>query len=397
MPRSRNSIDRAAVGVYRHSFVALFLAFCVVATLGCTDSRLGSQAATAITPASDGASPSATDSSDPFLGIDRSGAGDTTGGDATNGDAVVSDARPALCDGLAVRRAGTVANPELFEASGIVASRQYPGVFWAHNDSGSRPALFGIGREGEDLGSFPLPDTDGFDIEDIALLDGRVYLADIGDNNEVRDSVFVYAFDEPNPESAEGIGPVTTIELVYPDGPHDAEGFFVDPISGELAIVDKSFRFGGASTLLSPAPGRIFTAPLPDSSTPPGQPIELYQAGTVALDRLSLEASATGPEDALFTQLGLGGLATGASIRADGRAIALRTYATVWLFERTDDQSVAEALAGTPCEAPTLAEEQGEAVGFLADETSNPSQAAGFVTVSEGANPGLNLSEPQPR
>ena len=34
------------------------------------------------------------------------------------------------------------------EASGIVKSRRYPGIFWVHNDSGKPPALFAIRRDG---------------------------------------------------------------------------------------------------------------------------------------------------------------------------------------------------------------------------------------------------------
>ena len=66
---------------------------------------------------------------------------------------------------------------------------------------------------------------------------------------------------------------------------------------------------------------------------------------------------------------------------ADGALIAVRTYGSVWLFERGPGQSLAEALAGPPCEGGAAAETQGEAVGFL------PSAGDGqvrYVTVSEG-------------
>ncbi|MDH3683576.1 MAG: hypothetical protein OEV40_26960 [Acidimicrobiia bacterium] len=91
------------------------------------------------------------------------------------------------------------------------------------------------------------------------------------------------------------------------------------------------------------------------------------------------------PADALPAQLGLGGLATGADVRADGAVIAVRTYATVWLFARAEGQTIADALGSVPCEAPTRPEAQGEAIAFVADGTN------GFMTVSEGRNPDLNL------
>ena len=82
-------------------------------------------------------------------------------------------------------------------------------------------------------------------------------------------------------------------------------------------------------------------------------------------------------------------LATGADIRSDGELIAIRTYDTVWLFEREPDQTVAQALVGQPCEAPTRPEEQGEAVGFL-DGSSRA-----FVTIAEGTDPTINLTVEQ--
>ncbi len=377
------SFQRRSVSARPRRALLLVTALSLGVLVGCTDSRLSAQASTAVTPKPSGGE--ASEASQPLQ--------DET---AEVLESESPDTAPTvnLCDGLEVRTAGIVANPELIEASGIAASQQHPGVFWAHNDSGSQPTLYAIGSAGEDLGSFPVPGIAGIDVEDIALLDGSVYLADIGDNNERRSSVFVYRFDEPVPGSGEGIGPVATFEFVYPDGAHDAESFLVDPISRDLVILDKSFRIGGGDGgLLSPSPARIFVTPAPssDADGAAGEPITMEQVGTVAVDELALRATAEGPEDALFTQLGLGGLATGASIRNDGGAIAVRTYATVWLFDRSPGQSIAEALGGVPCEAPTLAEQQGEAVDFL------PGTGSGFVTVSEGSNPGLNVTEPRPR
>ena len=54
----------------------------------------------------------------------------------------------------------------------------------------------------------------------------------------------------------------------------------------------------------------------------------------------------------------------------------------MFIWAREDGQTVAEALAGTPCEAPSAIETQGEAIAFTPD-------ADGYYTVSEGANPTL--------
>lgn len=297
-------------------------------------------------------------------------------------DADEADGPSTLCDGMTARTDGRVANGRLLETSGLAVSRAHPGVYWAHNDSGHEPAVVALGPDGHDLGSFPLPDTSGVDIEDMALVDGTIYLADIGDNTQRRRTIAVYLFAEPDPGSPAPIDAVETITLRYPDGARDAEAFLVDPLTGELIIIEKRFRIGGSEGVLSPAPAEIFVA------NPPFDPggVELRSAGTVPLDALDRAATATVPADSPFGTLGVAGLATGADIRSDGLAIALRTYATVWLFDRADGQSVSDALAGQPCEAPTIPEPQGEAVAFLDDV------GAGFVTISEGVRPPVNTS-----
>jgi hypothetical protein len=286
------------------------------------------------------------------------------------------------CEGLEARSGGAVASDELTEVSGLAASAEHPGVLWAHNDSGHEPALYALSADGADRGRFPLPGVEAVDIEDMALAGGMVYLADIGDNDLERTEVALYRFPEPDPAAS---GPVEEVEVLrfrYPDGAHDAESLLVDPLSGEVAIVDKAIQLGfGDGTPLGPAPATVFTASPPFAG---GEVLELVAAGTVALDKLDLEAAseaATGPA----ADLGLDGLATGADIRADGRVIALRTYATVWLFDRPAGSSLVEALAGTPCEAPTRPESQGEAVALL------PGPGTELVTISEGPNPEVNL------
>ncbi len=287
------------------------------------------------------------------------------------------------CAGLQARANGTVSSPKLIEISGLAASQSHPGVIWAHNDSGNRPAVFAVGPDGADLGSFPLLGVAGVDIEDMALVDGTIYLADIGDNDEIRTDVAVYRFDEPDPGGSDRIDNVEVLRFRYPDRAHDAEAMLVDPISGEIVIIDKQFQFAprGTAGPLAAAAASIFVAAPPLVTH---QVIELRAAGTVALDVLNDIGSGESPPGTIG-QLGLGGLATGADIRPDGRVIALRTYATVWLFDRPPDSTVTQALAGTPCETPSRPEAQGEAVAFL------PGPDLALVTIGEGVNPDVNV------
>jgi hypothetical protein len=81
----------------------------------------------------------------------------------------------------------------------------------------------------------------------------------------------------------------------------------------------------------------------------------------------------------LVTVLPLGAEVSGADISWDGSTIAFRGYHTVWMWHRDSDQSIADALAGESCTAPTPAEIQGESIAFLQDGS--------YATVSEGEHP----------
>lgn len=286
-----------------------------------------------------------------------------------------------LCAGLVASTSGRVSDDDLIETSGLVASVDHD-VLWAHNDSGGPAEIFAMTPAGEAISSFTVP-VDQIDTEAIGLADGVLHLADIGDNSTKRADVVVYRFAEPDPSTGEPIGKVDEIRLSYPDGPHDAEAFAVDPRTGDFIIIDKKLRIGGpGGGLLSAAPATIFVASPP---LDPGSPVTLEARGSVDLPGLEARSEALQP-GGLVGESGAGGLATGLDIHPSGSMIALRTYASVWLFPRAEGQSVSEALSGEGCEAPTVVEDQGEAVAFLGDAS------VGFVTVAEGVNPPINAT-----
>lgn len=278
----------------------------------------------------------------------------------------------------------TVQTPVLVEASGAAVSQTHDGVLWAHNDDGRTPAVIALGLDGSEIAEFVLPGISGVDIEDLALVDGVLYLADIGDNRSRREGIAVYRFPEPDPVADEAIGDVETINFRYPEGAIDAESLLIDPITGQLIVIAKKVRIGGGdgTTPLSAAPAPIFVTDPPFDLE--GTTV-LEQRGTLALDELLTVATGESPEGTI-SDLGLSGVATAADIRPDGTAVAVRTYQAVWLFDRGSDQTVPEALSGVPCQAPTILEEQGEALAFLDDSTNS------FVTISEGLNPAINVT-----
>ncbi len=88
------------------------------------------------------------------------------------------------------------------EASGIVKSRRYPGIYWVHNDSGNPSLIFAIRGDGRIVRPFRL-EVPNIDWEDIAIDDhGHLYVGDIGDNAGALPLRAIYRIDEPNPSSA---------------------------------------------------------------------------------------------------------------------------------------------------------------------------------------------------
>lgn len=252
---------------------------------------------------------------------------------------------------------GTVANPEATEISGIVASRQYPGVLWMHNDSGGGAVIYATSITGEELGTFEL-DTFSIDWEDIAIGPGPdpetdyLYIADTGDNLHFRPTVAVQRIAEPVPDPAGGlITDIAEIQLLYPESGPDSEALLVDPVTGDILLVTKPESGGDAV---------IYRAP--SSQLTDGVTVSLVEVGTFPLER------------GLFV--------TGADIDHTGAAIVFRGYNEVWFWHRTDLEFVA-TFATEPCRTPSTAEVQGEAIAFAADGLS-------YYTVSEGRNPDVN-------
>src|SRR5215207_10525891 len=113
-------------------------------------------------------------------------------------------------DVTGLERLGRLDHPAIREASGVVASRRHPGIFWVHNDSQNPPALFAVRRDGSLAGEFAVG-VPNVDWEDIAVDDqGHLYLADIGNNAGLLPVRAIYRLDEPDPSKpAQGPLPVT--------------------------------------------------------------------------------------------------------------------------------------------------------------------------------------------
>lgn len=222
---------------------------------------------------------------------------------------------------------------ELYGSSGVVFSRDHPGVIWSHNDSGGDPVLWGITREGEVVAEVTLAGIRNRDWEDISYgpcpdRSACLYLAEIGDNAESHDFIALHRFPEPglSDRSVEG----ETFTLRYPDGPRDAEALFVDD-DARAWIISKG-RSGPVSVY---------------RTTPLTQP----------LDTLTLEWVQDLAENAPDRD----GRVTGASLVPGGSLVVVRTYLHLH-FYRLSAQGLTPLYQGEGVTLLPLREPQGEAV-----------------------------------
>lgn len=215
----------------------------------------------------------------------------------------------------------TLDDPRLTESSGLARSQAHPDVVYTHNDRGDLARIFAM----DDTGTRAVlrVDVAALDWEDIATTpDGRIWVADTGDNDGVRSTVQVVVVDEPDVLVSADV-PSVSYALRYPDGPHDAEALLVDPRDDRLYLVTKG-----------EAGGRWYRAPA-----------RLDPDGANELEPL-------GPAPANVT---------GGDVSPDGASFVLRTQGRAWFGP----------LAGEPTSEIALPDQpQGESVTFTPDATA---------------------------
>ena len=244
----------------------------------------------------------------------------------------------------AVRASGVFQRRGLRESSGIAASRAHPGLLWTHNDSGDGPFIYATDTAGADRGALRVAGAVAIDWEDIALgpcprnSGPCLYIADTGDNEELRLSVTVYAVPEPTPPSGPAdtlrvTAPAAALRLVYPGGPADVEAIYVTR-DGTLYFVTKG-RSNGVRLL------RVRRA--------------AWQSGGVVTAELAQELP-------IAPNRRVGRWVTGAAVSPDGTRVVVRTTSELYVFTA----GAGGVLAPKPivCWLGNL-EAQGEAVSFL--------------------------------
>lgn len=245
---------------------------------------------------------------------------------------------------------------ELRESSGLAISRTQPGILWSHNDSGDGPNLYAVDMSGKLLATFKMANALARDWEDIAAgpcpdemaktappKSECLYIADTGDNDQVRPEVTIYIVVEPrvaDPGAQARPLPARSFHYRYPDKPTDAEALAVLP-NRDLTIVSKG-RNGTIDFFGIPA-ATVATA-ITSSET-----ITAKYVGDTGIK----------PEPST------GQLVTAAAISPDGMTLAVRTYYEVYFFRLLNDGGqIRWRDLQRPCSLGD-AEPQGEGIDFL--------------------------------
>jgi len=217
--------------------------------------------------------------------------------------------------------AGELDTALINEASGLAASRAFPGALYHHNDSGDTGRFFVTDLAGANTRVIAVRDFAPSDVEDIAVgpcTDARgaagtcVYLGDIGDNMRRRAEVNLIVLRERQrflrAETA-----LRRVVARYPDGAHDAEAFALHP-NGDLYLLTKPIDFNERRA----GPAQLFR--LTAAQLRASGPQTFEQIGEIDLPYL------------LWDQPARGHLATGLDIAPDGTRAALVTYTSIVEF-----------------------------------------------------------------
>ena len=241
---------------------------------------------------------------------------------------------PLIFDSIPISRPVT---PIINEGSGIADSKVNPGFLWVEEDSGNPPQLYLISHDGIVSKKIYIKGAINRDWEDMALVSGELYVADIGDNAQTSLDYFFYTFPEPL-ASVDTVSNFATIRFRYPDSSHDAEAFLVDPSTKDIYIITKRDN-----------PSRIYKLAYPHN---------------IALNEVEFVGA-----------LSITGVVS-AALSVDGKELIVKTYTNLYYSQRLAGESLVSAFQKDFTILPYKIEPQGEAVTFANNNS-------GIYTLSE--------------
>jgi hypothetical protein len=257
----------------------------------------------------------------------------------------------------------------LVENSIAVTSVSQPGIIFGANDSGHEPVVFAFDSTGKARGEWKVLQATDRDWEAAALGPCRpgdgatscIYIGDVGDNDARRSHVTIYRIPEPRVDSIRDSPswiPAKRLDFRYSDQPHDVEAMYVAR-DGALFLITKRRLLDGNRM---PRPALLYRV----------QASAWDSSGIVTASLVdSLPIVPGSAEDRQVSD---------AALSPDGKRLAVRTYAEVYVFAM-DSVSGRPLPNATPasCIIHGLNEKQGEGVGWWWDSRR-------LVLTSEGRN-----------
>ncbi|MCY3549250.1 MAG: hypothetical protein OXH39_02240 [Candidatus Poribacteria bacterium] len=208
---------------------------------------------------------------------------------------------------------GQYTHPDIRESSGIVASRQFEGVYWTLNDSGNPATLYATKLNGELIQEVAIKGSGNFDWEALGIDDkNQLWIGEIGNNSRLRFDLKVVVIAEPNPFTETEAKVIASYPYRYPNENVDAEGLFI--VEDIPYIVSKERERAG-----------------------------LYRFSTLKADTKQVLEKVGEFLDAKFI--------TGAGVSEDGTRLAVCTYNALWVYHGTAG-NLAEMIQSTPWSLP---------------------------------------------
>lgn len=231
---------------------------------------------------------------------------------------------------------GKVKSSQLSEISGIVPYSYGENLFWVHNDSGDKSAIYLLDDHANLKATIEVTGVTFTDVEEIGRLklNNKNYLviADMGNNLRNREVLSMYIIAEPQIDIIEQSESITVpiwkvIRFSYADMPRDAEAFIIDPIDQHIYIFTKrDFK------------STIFRLPI---SHPTDKIAVLSPIGNLPFT---------------FT--------TAADIAIDGRHIMIKNLTSIYYWERNLNEDIITSLSKKYKKIQYIIEPQGEALCF---------------------------------
>lgn len=244
------------------------------------------------------------------------------GADSNKSDATVADS-------MGVVATDVVKYPmrepdDLLESSGAVISPAQPDIVFTFNDSGNDAVLFAMDTSGNTRGRWAITGAANRDWEAAsrglctndpnaeALTSYCLYIGDVGDNGAIRPEVTLYQLPEPllPAHVVQGHIEARSLTFRYPDQPHDVEAMYVGPDRTTYLITKRPLSTASGAL----RPSLVFTIPASAWEQPTNVVATL-------LDSLPIV-----PGSSRWRSI------TDASLSADSRLLAVRTYGQVYVF-----------------------------------------------------------------